>query len=125
MCTHYVLHYIILLYCLPRTLYIFCTIAVLFIALLIPPLLALFWRRRLPSIFYRLFDVLLFSNVALGTHGRNIGPCGTVCRVLLGALAFWVCRKWNNKEWWGWFVLLVYPRFEDFEEPAPDLELLL
>ena len=27
MCTHYVLHYTILLYCLPRTLYILCTVA--------------------------------------------------------------------------------------------------
>ena len=93
--------------------------------LLTPPLLALFLRRLLLSISCTLFDVLLVSNVVLGNHDRNIAPCGTICRVSMDATVFWVCRKWNNKEWWGWFVLLVYLRFEDFEEPAPDLELLL
>ena len=92
---------------------------------LIPPRLVLFLRRRLPSISCMLFDVLLFSNVALDTHGRNIAPCGTICRGATGARVFWVCRKWNSKEWWGWFVLLVYLSFEAIEEPAPDLALLL
>jgi hypothetical protein len=72
-----------------------------------------------------LFDVLLSSNGALGNHDRNIAPCGTICRVSMDATVFWVCRKWSSKGWWGWFVLLVYLTFEDVEEPAPDLELLL
>jgi len=79
----------------------------------------------LPSISCMLSDVLLLSNVAVGTHGRNIAPCGTICTVSMDATVFWVCRKWNNKESWGWFVLLVYLSFEAIEEPAPDLELLL
>ena len=92
----------------------------------IPPVLVLFLRRLLLlSIFCILSDVLLLSNVAVGTHDRNIAPCGTICRVSTGATVFWVCRKWSNKEWWGWFVLLVYLRFEDFEELSHDLELLL
>ena len=95
------------------------------VELLIPPRLALFLRWLLPSISCILSDVLLVSNVALGTHDRNIAPCGTICKVSMDATVFWVCRKWNNKEGWGWFVLLVYLRFEDIEEPAPDLELLL
>jgi hypothetical protein len=72
-----------------------------------------------------LSDVLLVSNGLLGTHDRNIAPCDTICRGAMGATVFWVCRKWNSKEWWGWFVLLFDPRFEDFEEPSHDLELLL
>ena len=49
----------------------------------------------------------------------------TICRVSMDATVFRVCRTWSSKEWWGWFVLLVYLTFEDVEEPAPDLELLL
>jgi len=63
-----------------------------------------------------LFDVLPVSNVALGTHGRNIAPCGIICRV---------CHKWSSKEWWGWFVLLLYLIVEDIEELSHYLELLL
>ena len=92
---------------------------------LIPPLLILFLRRLLPSISCTLFDVLLVSNVALGNHDRNIAPCGIICRGAMGATVFWVCRKWSSKEWWGWFVLLVYLIFEDFEELSRDLEQLL
>ena len=77
--------------------------------LLTPPLLALFLRQLLlPLISCILFDVLLFSNGLFGTHDRNIAPCGIICRDAMGAMVFWVCRKWNNKEWWGWFVLLLY-----------------
>ena len=72
-----------------------------------------------------LFDVLLVSNGLLDIHDRNTAPCGTICRVSMGAMVFWVCRKWSSKESWGWFVLLVYLRFEDFEELSPDLALLL
>ena len=72
-----------------------------------------------------LSDVLLVSNGALGTHGRNIAPCGTICRVSMGATVFWVCRKWSNREWWGWFVLLVYLIFGAIEELSHYLELLL
>ena len=114
--------------CLPRTLYNFYnlyTIACLFIALLLPPLLALFLRRRLPSISCILFDVHLLSNALLGTHGRNIAPCDTICRGAMGVTVFWVCRKWNNREWWGWFVLLVDLIVEDIEELSPHLALLL
>ena len=82
--------------------------------LLTPPLLALFLRRQLPSISCILFDVLLVSNGVLGTHDRNIAPCGIICRGAMGATVFWVCRKWNNREWWGWFVLLFYLTFEEF-----------
>ena len=97
----------------------------LYVLLLIPPLLVLFLRRLLPSISCMLSDALPFSNGLLGTHDRNIAPCGTVCRVSMGARVFWVCRTWNNKEWWGWFVLLVYLIVEDFEEHSRDLALLL
>ena len=93
--------------------------------LLIPPRLVLFLRRLLPSISCILSDVLLLSNVAVGTHGRNIAPCGTICRVSMGATVFWVCRKWSNREWWGWFVLLLHLILEDIEELSRDLELLL
>ena len=79
----------------------------------------------LPSISCILFDVLLVSNGAVGTHDRNIAPCDIICRVSTGATVFSVCRKWNNKEWWGWFVLLVYLTFEDIAEHPPDLERLL
>ena len=98
------------------------------VLLLIPPLLVLILRRLLlllPSISCILSDVLLVSNGALGNHGRNIAPCGIICRGAMGAMVFWVCRTWSNREWWGWFVLLVYLRFEDFEEPAHYLERLL
>ena len=88
-------------------------------------LFLLLLRLLLLSISCILFDVLLFSNGLLGTHDRNIAPCGIICRGAMGATVFWVCRKWNNKEWWGWFVLLVYLIVEDIEEPAHDLELLL
>ena len=94
-------------------------------AVLIPPLLALFLRRLLPSISYILFDVLLVSNVLLGNHGRNIAPCGIICRGAMGATVFWVCRKWSSRESWEWFVLLVYLTFEDTEELPRYLELLL
>ena len=87
--------------------------------------LALLLRRLLPSMFCILSDVLLSSNGLFGTHDRNIAPCGTIYRVLTGATVFLVCRKWNNREWWGWFVLLVYLIFEDFEEPAYYLAPLL
>ena len=87
--------------------------------------MALFLRRLLPSISCILFDVLLLSNGVLGTHDRNIEPCGIICRGAMGAMVFWVCRKWNNKEWWGWCVLLLYLIFEDVEELFHDLELLL
>jgi len=79
----------------------------------------------LSLLFYMLFDVLLVSNVLLGTHDRNIAPCGIICRVSMGVWVFWVCHKWNNREWWGWFVLLVYLIVEVIEEPSHDLELLL
>ena len=89
-------------------------------------LLVLILRRRLlPSISCILSDVLLVSNGLLGNHDRNIAPCDIICRGATGASVFGVSRKWNNKEWWGWFVLLVYLIFEDFEEPAHDLALLL
>ena len=79
----------------------------------------------LPSISCILFDVLLVSNGAVGTHDRNIAPCGIICRGAMGASVFWVCRKWSSKESWGWFFLLVYLIFEDIEELSSDLELLL
>ena len=82
-------------------------------------------RRRLFLFFYTPFDVFLLSNVALGNHGRNIAPCGIICRGAMGATVFWVCRKWNNKESWGWFVLLLYLIFEANEEHPHDLERLL
>ena len=98
----------------------------LYLRLLIPPFLALVLRRlQLPSISCILFDVLLFSNGLLGNHDRNIALCGIIYRGAMGAMVFWVCRKWSSKESWGWFVLRVYPSVEDFEEPAHDLELLL
>ena len=81
---------------------------------LIPPLSVLILRRLLlPSISCILSDVLLFSNVALDTHDRNIAPFDIIYRGARGATVFWVCRKWNSKEWWGWFVLLVCLIFED------------
>jgi len=43
----------------------------------------------------------------------------------MGAMAFWVCRKWSNKELWGWFVLLLHLILEDIEELSHDLALLL
>ena len=105
---------------MPCRLPLFCLLRI------IPPLLALFLRRRLlPSISCILSDVLLVSNGALGTHGRNIAPFDIICRGAIVATVFWVCHKWSSKELWGWFVLLVYLTFEDFEEPAHDLELLL
>ena len=93
----------------------------------IAPLLALVlrWLLLLLSISCTLSDVLLFSNGALGTHDRNIAPFDIIYTDAMGVTVFWVCRKWNNTEWWGWFVLRVDLRFEDFEEPAPDLALLL
>ena len=69
----------------------------LYLLLLIPPRLALFLRRQLPSISCMLSDALFLSNGLFGTHGRNIAPCGTIYRVSMGATVFWVCRKWNNK----------------------------
>ena len=75
--------------------------------------------------FCMLFDVLLFSNGALGTHGRNIAPFDIICRGVRGAMVFWVCHKWNNKEWWGWFALVLDLIVEAFEAPAPDLAQLL
>ena len=95
--------------------------------MLIPPLLVLFLRRRrqLPSISCMPFDALLFSNGLLGTHDRNIAPCGIICRGAMGAMVFWVCRTWSNKELWGWFALLVYLIFEAIEELSHDLALLL
>ena len=69
-----------------------CLVRVFFVVLLL---------LRLPSVFCMLFDVLLFSNGALGTHGRNIAPSGIICRGTTGVSAFWVCRKWSNREWWG------------------------
>ena len=42
----------------------------------------------LPSMLCNLFDVLLFSNGLLGTHDRNIAPCGTICRDAMGAMVF-------------------------------------
>ena len=84
-------------------------------AALIPPLLGLsLCPLQLLSMFYTLSDVLLLSNGLLGTHDRNIAPCGTICRDATGAMAFWVCRKWSNRELWGWFVLLVYLMLEEF-----------
>ena len=98
----------------------------LYLRLLIPPFLALVLRRlQLPSISYILFDVLLSSNGLLGNHDHNIAPCDIICRGAMGATVFWVCRMWNSREWWGWFVLLVYLIFEDIEEPSHHLELLL
>ena len=88
-------------------------------------LLALFLLRRLFLFFYKLFDVSLLSNVSLGNHDRNIGPCGTICRVSMDVWVFWVYRMWNNREWWGWFVLLFYLIVEDIEELSHYLELLL
>ena len=79
----------------------------------------------LPSISCILFDVLLVSNGAVGTHDRNIAPCDIICRVSTGAMVFSVCRKWNNKEWWGWFVLRIHLILEDFGELSLYLELLL
>jgi len=38
-------------------------------------------------------------------------------------MVFWVCQKWS-KEWWGWFVLLLYLIVEDIEEHSPHLEEL-
>ena len=97
-----------------------------FLLRIILPLLVLFLQRlQLPSISCMLFDVLLSSNVALGTHDRNIAPCGIICRDAMAATLFWVCRKWSNREWWGWFVLLLYLIVEDIEEHPHDLELLL
>ena len=94
--------------------------------LLTPPLLVLILRLRLfPSISCILSDVLLVSNGALDTHGRNIAPFDITCRDAMGATVFWVCRKWSNKEWWVWFVLPVYLSVEDIEELSPDLALLL
>ena len=96
--------------------------------LLILPLLALFLPRLLLvllSISCTLFDVLLVSNAALDTHDRNIASFYIIYRDARGVTVFWVCRKWNNKEWWGWFVLLVYLSVEAFEEHSPYLELLL
>ena len=88
-------------------------------------LLALFLLRRLFLFFYTPFDVFLLSNVALGNHDRNIGPCGTICRVSMDVWMFWVYRMWNNREWWGWCVLLVCLIVEVFEELPHDLEELL
>ena len=82
-------------------------------------------RLLFPSISCTLSDVLLVSNGLLGTHGHNIAPCGIIYRDAMAAREFSVCRKWNNKEWWGWFVLLVYLIFEDIEEHPRDLALLL
>ena len=83
----------------------FSPIVLSFFCCLFPPLtltlLALFSRRLLPSTSCNLFDVLPVSNVELGTHGRNIAPCGTICTVSMGAMVFWVCHKWSNREWWG------------------------
>ena len=98
---------------------------IFYLLFLIPPRLALFLRRQLPSISCILFDVLLSANGLLGTHGRNIAPCGTICRVSMGATVFWVCRTWNNRQWWGWFVRLLYLILEDFEELSRYLEVLL
>ena len=118
----------ILLHVLSCSLCMPCRLHLLFLLLIIPPLLVLvlfLLRRQLLSISCILSDVLLFSNGLLGTHGRNIAPCGIICRGAMGATVFWVCRKWSNKEWWGWFVLRVYLSLEDFEEPSLHLELLL
>ena len=123
--THTLTVYTVLLFYLSSLQCIPCQVTFISIAPLIPPRLALFLRRLLPSMFCTLVDVLLVSNGLLGTHGRNIAPCGTICKVSMGATVFWVCRKWSSKEWRGWFVLRVYLIFEDVEEPAPDLELLL
>ena len=87
----------------------------LYLRLLIPPFLALVLRRlQLPSISCILFDVLLLSNGLLGNHDHNIAPCDIICRGAMGATVFWVCRTWNNKEWWGWCVLLFYLILEVF-----------
>ena len=109
----------------PRCVPVYFAGLLVYLLWLIPPLLVLFLRRLLPSISCTLFDVLLFSNGLLGTHDRNIAPCGIICRGAMGVTVFWVCHKWNNREWWEWFVLLVYLVFEDIEEHPPDLELLL
>ena len=94
---------------------------------LIPPLLVLILRQllQLPSISCILFDVLLFSNGLLGSHDRNIAPCGIICRGARGATVFSVCRKWNSREWWGWFVLRFYLILVDNEEHPHDLDMLL
>ena len=95
-------------------------------AALISPLLGLsLCPLQLLSMFYTLSDVFLLSNGVLDNHDRNIAPCGIICRGAMGATVFWVCHKWNNKEWWGWFVLLVHLIVEAFEEPSRDLALLL
>ena len=92
---------------------------------LIPPHLALFLRRLLPSISCILFDVHLLSNGVFGNHDRSIAPCGIICRDAMGVTVFWVCHKWSSKELWGWFVLVVYLILEDIEELSHHLEQLL
>ena len=102
---HLILYFILFYYLIYQSCSASLSKLLLYLLLLIPPRLALFLRRRLPSIFCILSDVLLLSNVAVGTHDHNIAPCGTICRgamVQMGATVFWVCRKRNSKESWGW-----------------------
>jgi hypothetical protein len=85
------------------------------VLLLILLFLVLFLRRlQLPSISCILFDVLLVSNGVLGNHDRNIAPFDIIYRGARYVTVFWVYHKWNNKEWWGWFVLLFDLSVEAF-----------